>query len=70
MYDTFKNIFFNNTFWSSDNISSKSVTYSLINITPTLAWILAWHQTYNKPISDPIMTQLTEAYMCHLASMT
>ena len=27
------------------------------------------HQTDNNPLSDPLMTQVTDVYMCHTASM-
>ena len=35
------------------------------------AWVqvMAWRQTGDKPLPEPMMTQLTDAYMGHLASI-
>ena len=30
---------------------------------------MAWRRTGNKPLSEPMMTQFNDAYMCHTASM-
>ena len=32
---------------------------------PSLVQIMAWHQTGAKPLSQPLMAQFTDAYMCH-----
>ena len=34
-----------------------------INIIPALVQIMAWHQPGNKPLSEPMLTQFTDAYM-------
>ena len=36
---------------------------------PSLVQIMAWHQSGNKPLSKAMMAQVTDAYMCHSASM-
>ena len=36
-----------------------------INITSTLVWVMAWCQTGNKPLPEPMMTQFNEEYKSH-----
>ena len=36
-----------------------------INITSTLVWVMAWCQTSNKPLPEPMMTQFNEEYKSH-----
>ena len=31
---------------------------------------MAWRQAGDKPLSEPMMVWFTDAYMCHLASMS
>ena len=56
-------------FWISNKTSLKYVPSGRIDELSALIQIMAWHQTGNKPLSDPMMTQFTDAYMHHLASM-
>ena len=37
-----------------------------INNIPALVQIMAWQWPGNKPLSEPMLTQLTDAYMRHL----
>ena len=30
-----------------------------------LVWVMAWYQTGNKPLPEPMLIQFTEAYMLH-----
>ena len=34
-----------------------------------LIQVMAWHRTGDKPLSEPMMTQFTDAWMHQLASM-
>ena len=51
-------------------ISLKFVPKGPINKIPALVQIMAWHQTGDKPLSEPMMTHFNDAYMRHLASMS
>ena len=48
-------------------ISLKFVPKGSINNKPALVQIMAWHQTGNKPLSEPMMAWFTDAYMHHSA---
>ena len=34
-----------------------------------LVEVVAWYQVDNKPLLQPMMTQFSDAYMCHKVSM-
>ena len=53
--DTCKGIFLNENVWILPTISLKFVPKSLINNIPALVHIMAWHQSGNKPLSEPVM---------------
>ena len=36
----------------------------------TLVQIIAWHRTGDKPLSEPMMAYVADAYMHHSASMS
>ena len=37
----------------------------LINYKPVLVQIMAWRWTGNKPLSEPMMAEFTDAYLYH-----
>ena len=40
-----------------------------INTIPALVQIMAWCRSSDKPLSEPMMAHLIDAYMRHFASM-
>ena len=68
--DIFKRISLNENFQILNKISLKYVPLGLIDNMAALVWIMAWRRTGDKPLSEPMMTQFTDAYMSHSASMT
>ena len=68
--DIFKCIFVNENVWILIIISLKFVPKGLINNIPALVQIMAWHRTGDKPLSEPMMTQFNDAYLCPSASMS
>ena len=63
--DIFKCIFMNEKFCILIEISLKFVPKGPINIIPALVQIKAWRQSGGKPLSEPMLTQFTAAYMRH-----
>ena len=61
-------IFLNKNLWIPIEISLKFVPKGSINNIRALVQIMAWRRTGNKPLSEPKMTQLNDAYMRHSAS--
>ena len=55
--------------WKLYEISLQFVPEGSINNKPTLVHIMAWYRTGDKPLSEPIIVKLTEAYMRPCASM-
>ena len=53
--DIFKCIFLNESIWISIEISLKLVPKGPINNIPALVQIMAWRQTGNKPLSEPML---------------
>ena len=51
-------------------ISQQVFLKGLIDNKQALVKIMAWGLTGNKPISEPVMAFLTDAYMHHSASMS
>ena len=43
----------------------KFVPKGSINNIPALIQIMAWRQSDNKPLSEPMLTQFTDAFMRH-----
>ena len=66
----FKYIFFNENVWVSIKISLKFVRKGPINNMPALVQIMAWRRPGDKPLSDPMMAEFSDAYMHHSASMS
>ena len=48
----------------------KFVPKGQIDNDPALVQIMAWRRPGDKPLSEPMMTQFNDAYMCHSASMS
>ena len=44
-------------------ISMKFVPYGLIDNSPALVQIMAWRRIGDKPLTEPLLTQFTDAYM-------
>ena len=61
----FKCIFLNENDRIVIQISLKFVPRSSINNKSALVQVMAWHQTGNNPLPEPLMTQFTDAYMRH-----
>ena len=61
--DIFICIFMNEMFFILIKISLKFVPS--INTIPALDQIMAWRRSGDKPLSDPMLTQFTDAYMRH-----
>ena len=68
--DIFKCIFVNENIWISITISLKFAPRGPINNIPALVEIMAWCRPGDKPLSEPVTAQFTDAYMRHPASMS
>ena len=67
--DIFNCIFLNENVWTSLKISLKFVPKGPIDNMLTLFQIMAWHQTGDKPLSEPMMAQVADVHMHHSTSM-
>ena len=56
--DIFKSIFFNENVWFLIKISLMFVPKAPINNIPSLVQIMAWRQSGDKPLSEPMMVSL------------
>ena len=63
--DTFKCIFLNGNDRIPIQISLKFVPMSPIGNEPALVQVMAWRQTGDKPLPEPMLTQFTGACMRH-----
>ena len=63
--DIFKCIFMNDKFCILIPISVKFVPKGPIDADPVLVQIMAWRQIGDKPLSEPMLTRFTNAYMHH-----
>ena len=63
--DTFKRIFVKENVRISIKISLKYVPKSPIRNIPALFQIMAWRRIGDKPLSEPMLTRFTDAYMRH-----
>ena len=68
--DIFKCIFVKENIWVSIKISLKFVPKVSINNIPALVQTMAWRWPGDKPLSEPMMAQFTDAYTRHSASMS
>ena len=67
--DIFKCIFLNKSVFIFIKISLKFVPRGPIDKIPTLVQIMAWRRTGDKPLSEPMMAFVVDAYM-HSASIS
>ena len=63
--DIFEWIFLNENGRISIQISLKLVPKSPTDDEPALVQVMAWRQTGDKPLHEPMMTQFTDAYVRH-----
>ena len=68
--DIFKPIFLNENLKITIQISLKFVLRSPIDNKPALVQVTAWRRTGDKPLSEPMLTQFTDAYMQHWGEMS
>ena len=68
--DIFKCIFLNENIWISIKISLKFVPKGSINHISALVQIMDWHRLGDKPLSEPMLNQFTDAYMRHYVEMS
>ena len=66
----FKCIFLNENVWLLNTIRWKFVSQGPIDSNIALIQIMAWCWTGDKPLSEPMMAKVGDAFMCHLASMS
>ena len=63
--DSFYCIFVNKNDIIPIQVSQKYVPSSPIDNKPALVQVMAWCQTGEKPLPEPMMTQFIDAYMRH-----
>ena len=63
--DIFKGIFLNETDKIPIQILLKLVPRSPIDNKSPFVRVMAWCRTGDKPLPEPMMTQVTDAYMLH-----
>ena len=61
----FKYIFVNENFCILIDISLKFVPKGQVSSIPPLVQIMTWSRKGDKPLSEPMLTQFTDAYMQH-----
>ena len=67
--NNFKRMFLNVKDRILIRFSLKFVPRSLIDNKPALDQVMAWRRTGAEPLSEPMLTQLTDAYMRHYGEM-
>ena len=63
--DIFKSVFMNEIFCIMIRIWLKLAPKGPINNIPALVQIMAWRRSGDKPLSESMLTQFTDAYMRH-----
>ena len=66
----FKWFFFSENVLNLDEISLKFAPKVLIDNISSLGQVMAWNCFVDKPLSGPMMAQLSDAYMRHLTSIS
>ena len=66
----FKWISFNEKVWISIKISLNFVPKGLINSITAMVQIMAWRRPGDKPLSELMLSQFTDAYMQHKGEMS
>ena len=61
----FKYIFMNEKFYILIRISLKFLPKGPFDNKSALVHVMAWHQTGDKPLPEPMFTKFTDAYMQH-----
>ena len=61
--DNFRCIFLNENDKILIRISTIFVPRSPVHNNPALVQVMAWRRTGDKPLPEPMLTQLTDAYM-------
>ena len=67
--DIFKCFYLTENYHNLIQISLKHIPKGPVVNKSSLIWVMAWHRTGNKPLFEPMMSQLTDAYMRHPALM-
>ena len=60
----------NENMWILVKIALMFVPKGPIKNIPALVQVIAWRRPGNKPLSEPMMAQFTDAYVHHSASMS
>ena len=68
--DIFESIFMHEKFCILIRISLKCVPKGPTDNNPVLVQLMAWRRPGDKPLSEPMLTQFTDAYMWHLEEMS
>ena len=68
--DIFKRIFLNENYRLFVLISLRYVPNGLIINLPPLVQMMAWRRPGDKPLSEPMVAEFTDAYMRHSASIS
>ena len=68
--DTFKCFFLNENIWFWIEMSLNLIHKGSFNSIPALVWIMGCGRPGHRPLSEPIMSCFTDAYMRHSASMS
>ena len=68
--DIFKCIFLKKNVWIFIQMSLKLIPKSLIANKLSFVQIMAWRRSGAKPLSEPMLVYLTDAYMRHPATMS
>ena len=63
--DIFKCIFLNESDRITIQISLNFFPMSPIDNAPALVQVMAWRRTGDKPLPEPMLTRLSDAYMRH-----
>ena len=65
--DDFKRVFLKENVWISIDISMTFIPKGPIDNIPALVQIMAWRRPGDKPLSEPMVVWLADAYMRHSA---
>ena len=68
--DIFRCILFNKNGSVSIKIQLTLIPNGIIDNTSALVQVMGWHWTGDKPLPEPMMTQFSDPYMRHPASMS
>ena len=68
--DIFRCIFVNEKLYILIKISLKFVLKGQIDNNSALVQIMAWRQSGDKPLSEPMLTEFIDAYMRHWGKMS